>query len=992
MIPLNKAVRWKRPSTILPFLLLLAIQTNGYVTQSKVLEVCEGETARLECTGDSEQISVELANFGRFSITPCNPDYNNNLETNCLNNSTLLVLANKCNGLSSCEFVVMSKLFGDSCPGTSKYLEARYSCVYVTTTVAPLTNPPSTSDHVAPTDQKTNTDGVRYSVDDYPIKSENCAAVFYRNVQWTETPANQIASVQCPLGSRGHAQRMCLPSGQWVVETDLSGCVSSSFTNLQEEFQRIWNTGFMVNVELLEDLRRLVRTEKLLSGDLVQLSELLYQVAIHSEKFTSVYNRRPLNEIATHSLCILNDLLQIGQRDAWIDLLPDKQTQVANRLLKAIQQTLQNVARSIASDKTETEMFVERPSVLGVVAVSKSQNTIELPTSSSYEIEDRVLFSLPNADIMREYEIVYSSIAADLGQFLMHQKANKHSDGCERQLMSKVLSAWAQVRSIEPKEEKIPVVLAFSTRKPKSSLSVQCAKWSEEQSDFVEDGSCMVLVHNSTQTICRCIGSGHYAVIGSTCDVQLFFGFNKETIALYVSSILVIVGVLIYLLGLSLIDQNQPEYVFIRRNFCTALIVAQLLLCFWFLLPRHGVWSSILLYFLHGTIFSVVCWLLVQMFQLVYSLFQIINQRNMGAHFLHYLVGYLIPAVWIIVLIAFSGNVSLFLSGFQPLQKPADLFVTGPLVLLLFVHFAFATLAIYLLAKRFRVGYMPCQRDAETLSAVRSSLIHLAPFILAIDFFCFMVVQFSLHPVAVWLWFIVGANIAQTALTLRVLSLKHLCSGNFFYSGKKNLSASNLPKNPIFSPEVQNNVPSYNFSFNEPAYVKHPIGHFMGSQQQIYVPSNGIHMPHDCHCDYATIPVPPEYYSFYNNQNYRVYHQNPANPCQLQRSIPHLPPVPPLPPNGFVRLNSENPIGFHPQGMHDESSSPTCHEHGSHCASLAALRLSNSQLYHQQSQLPRPPSDGSYETARSSSTGTTSASSGTFLLRMDPKQNPPIFP
>lgn len=40
----------------------------------------------------------------------------------------------RCNGLLSCEFVVVSTLFGDSCPGTSKYLEARYSCVHVTTT------------------------------------------------------------------------------------------------------------------------------------------------------------------------------------------------------------------------------------------------------------------------------------------------------------------------------------------------------------------------------------------------------------------------------------------------------------------------------------------------------------------------------------------------------------------------------------------------------------------------------------------------------------------------------------------------------------------------------------------------------------------------------------------------------------------------------------------------------------------------------------------
>lgn len=180
----------------------------------------------------------------------------------------------------------------------------------------------------------------------------------------------------------------------------------------------------------------------------------------------------------------------------------------------------------------------------------------------------------------------------------------------------------------------------------------------------------------------------------------------------------------------------------------------------------------------------------------------------------------------------------------------------------------------------------------------------------------------------------------------------------------------------------------FQYSFNDPTYTKHPAGLFADSQQQIYVPTSGVHLPHDCHCEYATIP--PDYYSFYNNQHYRVYQQNPANPSQLQRSIPHLPPIPPIPANGFERLNNDQQMMLHPHLTVDEvPQSPICHQHGSRCASLAALRLSNTQLYHQQQQLPRPPSDGSYETARSSSTSGTSstvASSGTFLLRSESNQ------
>lgn len=122
--------------------------------------------------------------------------------------------------------------------------------------------------------------------------------------------------------------------------------------------------------------------------------------------------------------------------------------------------------------------------------------------------------------LLGEYEIVYSSVGS-LGQYLFRAKASKREDGCERTLISNVLSAWVGIRSLDPTEERIPLVLSFSTRKPNPSLQAQCVRWSEQHEDFVEDGSCMVLVHNSTQTICRCMGTGHYAVIGSTCDSQV---------------------------------------------------------------------------------------------------------------------------------------------------------------------------------------------------------------------------------------------------------------------------------------------------------------------------------------------------------------------------------------------------------------------------------------------------------------------------------------
>ncbi|KAI6230233.1 Latrophilin Cirl [Aphelenchoides fujianensis] len=133
-------VRWKRPFGLLLAALLAAATAEGPV-QMKTIQVCEKEVARLECPQPDEQIAVELANFGRFSRHLCNPT-NAVYNSNCPNNATFVVLAHKCNGQQTCEFLVDHTVFGDPCPGTPKYLEAKYSCIHVTTTVAPTTEAP----------------------------------------------------------------------------------------------------------------------------------------------------------------------------------------------------------------------------------------------------------------------------------------------------------------------------------------------------------------------------------------------------------------------------------------------------------------------------------------------------------------------------------------------------------------------------------------------------------------------------------------------------------------------------------------------------------------------------------------------------------------------------------------------------------------------------------------------------------------------------------
>ncbi|KAI1289905.1 Latrophilin Cirl [Halotydeus destructor] len=87
---------------------------------------CEGSTLHMSC--DHGQIHLVRANYGRFSISTCNDGGQLDMSVNCMSYRSFLIMQDKCNQKANCSVIVSSKLFGDPCPGTYKYLEARYHC------------------------------------------------------------------------------------------------------------------------------------------------------------------------------------------------------------------------------------------------------------------------------------------------------------------------------------------------------------------------------------------------------------------------------------------------------------------------------------------------------------------------------------------------------------------------------------------------------------------------------------------------------------------------------------------------------------------------------------------------------------------------------------------------------------------------------------------------------------------------------------------------
>ncbi|XP_022650398.1 adhesion G protein-coupled receptor L1-like isoform X2 [Varroa destructor] len=109
---------------------------------------CEGGVMNITCE-DSHIIRLIRANYGRFSISLCNPQGSLDWSVNCMSRRSFRVVQMSCEKKKSCTLSAATEFFDDDpCPGTKKYLEAHYQCVpelSTTTTYKPplIIFPPS---------------------------------------------------------------------------------------------------------------------------------------------------------------------------------------------------------------------------------------------------------------------------------------------------------------------------------------------------------------------------------------------------------------------------------------------------------------------------------------------------------------------------------------------------------------------------------------------------------------------------------------------------------------------------------------------------------------------------------------------------------------------------------------------------------------------------------------------------------------------------------
>lgn len=397
-------------SCLLWSMILFAYARKGERPQYRTAYACEESVLHISCE-EGELIHLIRANFGRFSISICNEHGTLDWSVDCMSSSSFRVMETRCGGKRRCKVLASSKVFGDPCPDTLKYLEAHYQCVADSppaTTARPsrppIVVPPIHSPHesstssiegvfdrstpasvtnskvfqttfpfIFPSTPKSTTTKlpttfirissfppITESALDYSTSSENpkehfCSPVKLRNIMWNWTRAGEVSRQKCPSGSTGVAVWQCgMHPVRWIPEyPDLSDCNSLWVNNFEE---RIKEKDSLVNIAV--ELASITRDKLLYGGDILKTVSIIKKLVTTMEENVSEFSvdkrHQVVKELTQAVVDTSSNILDEFQSDSWHDLPHSDQDLAASSLLRGLEQN----ALLLADTQSYNDQFI----------------------------------------------------------------------------------------------------------------------------------------------------------------------------------------------------------------------------------------------------------------------------------------------------------------------------------------------------------------------------------------------------------------------------------------------------------------------------------------------------------------------------------------------------------------------------------------------------------------------------------------------------------
>ncbi|KAL3113080.1 hypothetical protein niasHT_010843 [Heterodera trifolii] len=429
---------------------------------NRTIVVCEGGLASLHCPAQ-HGIVIHEANFGRFTLLECNPNRLTNITDQCANNRTKELMQASCQRKQACLVKASVEVFGDKCPGDSKYLETTYQCVPAKVTTTTSTTTVSTIASFA----ENLTENVPKIAAGYGIVMPNghnydkiilgCPELHEHELSWPLTAYGQTAQVACPPGTYGHAEWHCsAKTKRWNMEDgpNLAKCTSEWARDLRREHKDD-ETGSATSQErrdtLLDTLRdiyaKVRQAERLYGGDVKVVAKLLADVAEKERKqaFGKEMLERPhqqekrtnvqqhMQELVRLIIETTGHLLRTNQRSAWIDLNIVQRRELANQLLHTVPQALSLMLPLLGWSKSgSSETVLAEPTLKCEVTQAKIYDIVPFPSMSLYR-QDFDTVQLPR-QALQVYDhdlanVFYMAWDHSMGNFLLGTTDQENNNG-----------------------------------------------------------------------------------------------------------------------------------------------------------------------------------------------------------------------------------------------------------------------------------------------------------------------------------------------------------------------------------------------------------------------------------------------------------------------------------------------------------------------------------------------------------------------------------
>ncbi|GMT14889.1 hypothetical protein PFISCL1PPCAC_6186, partial [Pristionchus fissidentatus] len=696
------------PLLILPLLTALSSQNEDGKYE---VEACDGDTAELVCPPSTHIVNI-TANYGRMSINSCN-DANAEYSTNCLNfEQTKAILEKQCNSSSLCKVAATVDTFGlpKNGEGDCVYREGAFflSVIYhCQSTTTPSTTTVATEDvSIDSVDEEKETN--KNVITSMPVSIE-CPSHHSHGIDWKRTKGGTRSIAPCPSDTVGNSSWSCHLDGRWSIDgPSLTQCATRDIVEALDEMKsakRLRSTEAIdKTMSRLSSSSSSGEKRSSIGRDLSLVLDFVHEITPILSPQSNMIGEQKKEEYRNMSMEVVAKTIDssLAWESGWTE---EEKRGFASRYLDTIE-------RLFLSSNNQ-HFYRDTSAISGDIQfVARGK-----PRVPSKNIGDGAILPPEMFSSFDSINILFSS-TKNLAKYLPPIRSPFSSDSL---IVSNIVTVSHvhdhSVQKVHLLKDKITVIFDHSLSLDGLS-NPRCVWWNKGLFHGMGDWStsgCSLMAHDEKSSKCACDHLTHFALLMDVAGMKIApLHDNLLTLLTRVGCAISIVSLLLAFLCFVLFSRHGGDRVFIHKNLCVTLALAQTLFVFTIDWTedhtRCRVISSILLYFF----LSSLLWMFIEGVQLYFLLVDVFASHSRRLKYS--LIAFLLPLLIVVVANSIDGeNMTSEKNCWLAPQSYLMLFAfIIPSMLIMVSNAFFLCLAIWIAMRRSSKGYMSCKYPNDT--------------------------------------------------------------------------------------------------------------------------------------------------------------------------------------------------------------------------------------------------------------------------------------